>query len=85
MSVWAELRNIGWGESVTYGQLARRLGCPSAQTVGGAVGRNPISIIVPCHRVLGAGGALTGYAGGLERKEALLTLEGIAFRPRRRR
>ena len=73
--VWKELLTISYGQTVTYGELARRLGCRSAQAVGGAVGRNPISIIVPCHRVVGADGSLTGYAGGLDRKRALLELE----------
>lgn len=81
--VWAVLCAIPYGETTTYGeiaaQLARQRGLAhmSAQAVGGAVGRNPVSIIVPCHRVLGANGSLTGYAGGLERKRRLLTLEGI--------
>lgn len=73
--VWKELLTIPYGQTVTYGELACRLGCRSAQAVGGAVGRNPISIIVPCHRVVGADGSLTGYAGGLDRKRALLELE----------
>ena len=73
--VWEALLTIPYGQTVTYGELARRLGCRSAQAVGGAVGRNPISIIVPCHRVVGADGSLTGYAGGLDRKRALLELE----------
>ena len=73
--VWKEILTIPYGQTVTYGELARRLGCRSAQAVGGAVGRNPISIIVPCHRVVGADGSLTGYAGGLDRKRALLELE----------
>lgn len=73
--VWKELLTIPYGQTVTYGELARRLGCRSAQAVGGAVGRNPISIIVPCHRVVGADGSLIGYAGGLDRKRALLELE----------
>lgn len=73
--VWALLRGIAYGETVTYGELARRLGT-SPRAVGGAVGRNPISLIVPCHRVVGADGALTGYAGGLDRKTFLLRLEG---------
>lgn len=73
--VWEELLTIPYGQTVTYGELARRLGCRSAQAVGGAVGRNPISIIVPCHRVVGTKGSLTGYAGGLDRKRALLELE----------
>lgn len=73
--VWKSLLAIPYGQTVTYGELARRIGCRSAQAVGGAVGRNPISIIVPCHRVVGADGSLTGYAGGLDRKRALLGLE----------
>lgn len=73
--VWEALLTIPYGQTVTYGVLARRLGCRSAQAVGGAVGRNPISIIVPCHRVIGSNGALTGYAGGLDRKRTLLALE----------
>lgn len=73
--VWQTLLDIPYGQTVTYVELARRLGIRSAQAVGGAVGRNPISIIVPCHRVVGAGGNLTGYAGGLDRKRALLQLE----------
>ena len=81
MAVWALLLEIPYGKTVAYGDLARELAGRrglmhmSAQAVGGAVGRNPVSIIVPCHRVLGAGGALTGYAAGLSRKQALLTLE----------
>ena len=75
--VWALLRQIPYGATVSYGDLAARLGCHSARAVGQAVGRNPISLLIPCHRVLGAGGRLTGYAGGLWRKEALLRLEGI--------
>ena len=74
--VWAELRQIPYGEVTSYGDLARELGCASARAVGQAVGRNPISLLIPCHRVLGAGKRLTGYAGGLWRKEALLRLEG---------
>ena len=74
--VWRELLNISYGTTNTYGALAGRLGS-SARAVGSAVGRNPISIIIPCHRVLGADGSLTGYAGGLENKEKLLQLEGI--------
>lgn len=73
--VWQRMLEIPCGQTVTYGQLARDLGCKSAQAVGGAVGHNPISLIVPCHRVLGADGALTGYAGGIERKARLLQLE----------
>lgn len=63
------------GQTVTYGDLARVLGCASAQAIGGAVGHNPISIMIPCHRVVGADGSLTGYAGGLARKQCLLSLE----------
>lgn len=80
--IWSLLLDIPWGETTTYGALARgaaeRLGRNgmSAQAVGGAVGRNPISIIIPCHRVVGAEGSLTGYAGGLERKRWLLAWEG---------
>lgn len=75
-SVWAFLRTIPFGETTTYGHIARELGNPGlAQRVGRAVGHNPVSIIVPCHRVVGVDGALTGYAGGLERKRALLDLE----------
>ena len=77
--VWEALITIPYGKTVTYGELARRLGCRSAQAVGGAVGRNPISIIVPCHRVVVAGGALIGYASGLDRKRALLELEQNYF------
>ncbi len=77
MLVWRQLRQIPYGEMLTYGALARQLDCKSAQAIGGAVGRNPISIFIPCHRVMGAGQRLTGYAGGLERKEFLLRLEGI--------
>ena len=80
--IWALLREIPYGQTVTYGQLAaqaaERLGRArsSARAAGRAVGHNPISILIPCHRVVGAGGALTGYAGGLERKRQLLELEG---------
>lgn len=73
--VWAALREIPYGETTTYGALAKALGCRSAQAVGGAVGRNPISILIPCHRVVGADGSLTGYAGGVQRKAALLEME----------
>lgn len=73
--VWELLLEIPYGKTMTYGELAKKLGCRSAQAVGGAVGRNPISILVPCHRVMGAGGKLTGYAGGTDKKEFLLKLE----------
>ena len=76
-AVWRALLSVPSGATVTYGELSQRVGTPAAvRAVGGAVGRNPLSIVVPCHRVLGANGALTGYAGGLERKTALLHLEG---------
>jgi methylated-DNA-[protein]-cysteine S-methyltransferase len=75
-AVWAELLRIASGTTCTYGDIARRLGTPSSgRAVGTAVGRNPVSIIVPCHRVVGSTGALTGYAAGLDRKTALLRLE----------
>lgn len=73
--VWQLLLEIPYGRTMTYGELARKLQCKSAQAVGGAVGHNPISIIIPCHRVIGADGSLTGYAGGVERKASLLKLE----------
>ncbi|MES2171646.1 MAG: methylated-DNA--[protein]-cysteine S-methyltransferase [Actinomycetota bacterium] len=74
--VWAMLREIPFGETTTYGALAERLGNRAlAQAVGQAVGHNPVSIIIPCHRVVGATGKLTGFAGGLERKRFLLELE----------
>ena len=79
-SVWQALLGIASGRTCSYGEIAGQLGSPQAvRAVGAAVGKNPLSVIVPCHRVLGSGGALTGYAGGLERKRALLTLEGVAF------
>jgi methylated-DNA-[protein]-cysteine S-methyltransferase len=74
--VWDALRGIGYGETVSYGQLADRIGQPTAaRAVGLANGRNPVSIIVPCHRVVGADGSLTGYGGGLDNKHRLLELE----------
>ena len=81
--VWNILREIPYGETRTYGQIAAEIAAQrgtktmSAQAVGGAVGHNPISIIIPCHRVLGADGSLTGYAGGVDKKQFLLELEGI--------
>ncbi len=75
-AVWAALRDIPYGETRSYGELAAALGRPGAsRAVGLANGHNPISIVVPCHRVVGAGGKLTGYAGGMERKSWLLALE----------
>ncbi len=77
--VWQALLSIPYGKTVSYGDIARRIGCRSAQAIGGAVHRNPIAIIVPCHRVIGADGSLTGYASGLDKKRYLLQLEGIAI------
>ena len=76
-SVWRALRAIPFGTTISYAELADRVGRPgSARAVGTANGRNPVSIVVPCHRVIGTDGSLTGYGGGLDRKQALLTLEG---------
>ena len=81
--VWEILRSIPYGHTMTYGEIAKQLAEKrglshmSAQAVGGAVGRNPISILVPCHRVVGADGSLTGYAGGIDKKGRLLKLEGV--------
>ena len=83
MAVWQILQSIPYGKTITYGDIAKQLAAQqgkarmSAQAVGGAVGHNPISIIVPCHRVVGAGGSLTGYAGGIDKKVQLLELECI--------
>ncbi len=83
LEVWELLRQIPYGSTVSYGDLAARIAQRrgrarfSAQAVGSAVGRNPISLLIPCHRVLGADGSLTGYAGGVEKKAALLRLEGV--------
>jgi methylated-DNA-[protein]-cysteine S-methyltransferase len=75
--VWDQLVGIKWGETASYGEIAHRLGHTNAasRAVGLANGRNPIPIVIPCHRVIGANGSLTGYAGGLDRKQALLDLE----------
>ncbi len=83
ISVWEILQSIGYGQTTTYGAIAREIAARegkkhmAAQAVGGAVGHNNISLIIPCHRVVGANGELTGYAGGIEKKTALLTLEGV--------
>ena len=92
--VWEELQTIPYGRTRTYGEIAAQVAQRterarmSAQAVGSAVGRNPISLLIPCHRVVGANGSLTGYAGGVEKKRRLLLLEGIApetfFVPQRR-
>ena len=78
-SVWTALLEIPYGQTRTYGDLARRLGLPlsASRAVGAANGANPIPVVIPCHRVIGADGRLTGYGGGLERKAALLRLEGV--------
>jgi methylated-DNA-[protein]-cysteine S-methyltransferase len=74
--VWDEVRAIPYGQTATYAEIARRIGRPDAcRAVGRANGRNPLAVIVPCHRVVGSGGSLTGYAGGIEMKRALLDLE----------
>jgi len=84
-AVWEILKTISYGETTSYGAIAKQLEKntgrrTAAQAVGGAVGRNPISILIPCHRVIGANGSLTGYAGGLDKKEYLLGLEGATWR-----
>lgn len=77
-SIWEQLRPIPFGRTCSYGDIARAIDNPRAvRAVGGAVGRNPISIIVPCHRVIGSDGSLTGFSGGMHRKIALLELEGV--------
>ena len=81
LKVWKILEGIAYGEVVTYGDIAKKISYDmSSQAVGGAVGHNPISIIIPCHRVVGFDGKLTGYAGGLENKVKLLELEGVKIR-----
>ncbi len=79
--MWAALCDVPYGATISYGELARRIGQPAAvRAVGLANGRNPLSIIVPCHRIVGAGGSLTGYGGGMTRKRALLDLEARTSR-----
>jgi methylated-DNA-[protein]-cysteine S-methyltransferase len=79
-TVWLALREIPFGQTASYGQIARRIGMPTAsRAVGAANGRNPIPIIVPCHRVIGANGSLTGFGGGLANKSLLLSLEGVTI------
>ncbi len=85
LKVWNIIKAIPYGKTTTYGEIAKQIitekgTTMSAQAVGGAVGKNPISIIVPCHRVLGAGGRLTGYTGGIEKKISLLKIENIIFK-----
>lgn len=82
--VWKILCEIPYGETVTYGSIAKKLNSGCAQAVGGAVGHNPISIIIPCHRVVGAGGNLTGYAEGMDKKMWLLKHEGVNTVPVRK-
>ncbi len=79
--VWAALRNIPYGLTASYGQIAQRLGLPAgaSRAVGAANGANPIAVVVPCHRVIGSNGSLTGYAGGLQRKRVLLQLESTGL------
>lgn len=81
--VWAALDDVPYGATVTYGEIAARAGASRAavRAVGGAIGANPLLIVRPCHRVIGANGSMTGYAGGLERKTALLTVEGVLQAP----
>ena len=81
-AVWQALQDIPYGRTISYGELAERIGRPrSIRAVGTANGANPISIIIPCHRVIGRDGSLTGYAGGLSRKALLLKLEGVRLQP----
>ncbi len=76
LRIWERLREIPFGETITYGELARRVGTPQgARAAGGATGRNPIAVIIPCHRVVGSDGSLTGFGGGMERKKWLLAME----------
>ncbi len=75
--VWKEIAGVPFGATITYSELARRAGAPgSARAAGAATGRNPVGVVIPCHRIVGTNGSLTGYAGGLERKTRLLELEG---------
>ena len=75
--VWREIAKVRHGETITYAELAERAGSPgAARAAGAATGRNPLALVVPCHRIVGADGSLTGYAGGVDRKERLLALEG---------
>ena len=77
LSVWRELQTIKWGVTCSYRDIAKRLGKPKgSRAVGGAVGRNPIPIFIPCHRIVGASGSLTGFSGGLQNKKRLLECEG---------
>lgn len=82
--VWQQLLIVPYGTTCSYGDIARRISCPSAQAVGGAVGRNPLALVIPCHRIVGANGNLTGYAAGLARKKWLLEWESAAIEQVRR-
>ncbi len=73
--VWQACCGVPYGETRSYGELARQIGCRSARAVGAALGKNPVWLLIPCHRIVGSGGGLTGYAGGLEKKAALLAIE----------
>jgi len=85
LRVWSALREIPWGETRTYAEIARAIRSPRAfRAVGGANGRNPVAILVPCHRVVATGGGLGGYSAGLHRKRFLLSLEGGETRPEKR-
>ena len=76
--VWQEIARVPYGKTISYGELAKRVGAPGqARAAGAATGRNPVGVVIPCHRIVGADGSLTGYAGGLERKTRLLELEGV--------
>lgn len=77
LKVWRELLTIPYGQTTSYGEIARRLQCRSAQAIGQAVHRNPIAVIIPCHRVIGANGSLVGYASGLDIKRKLLRIENV--------
>ncbi|HEV2221335.1 MAG TPA: methylated-DNA--[protein]-cysteine S-methyltransferase [Casimicrobiaceae bacterium] len=83
-TVWREIARVPYGGTISYAELARRCGRPSAvRAAGAATGRNPITVVIPCHRIVGSGGALTGYAGGLDRKRALLAIEAGSGRAAR--
>lgn len=83
-AVWKEISKVAFGKTSTYGELARRAGhAGSARAAGAATGRNPLSVVVPCHRIVGSDGSLTGYAGGLQRKRGLLALEALNSRATR--
>jgi methylated-DNA-[protein]-cysteine S-methyltransferase len=79
--VWKEIARVPYGKTISYGELAKRAGAPGqARAAGAATGRNPVGVVIPCHRIVGSDGSLTGYAGGLERKRGLLELEGVLQR-----